>query len=132
MARSTTYTLLLLCRVAVPAMLACVAWWLKQIHTYLQILTQSSFLSWQMHATRSKAFAIHTKKALTNIIYCLAKSGSVGAMVISKNANQIVFDTRTRTAKFLFVCHISLNRILYKLTSHLNRVFLKKTSVETS
>ena len=90
MARSTTYTLLLLCRVAVPAMLACVAWWLKQIHTYLQILTQSSFLSWQMHATRSKAFAIHTKKALTNIIYCLAKSGSVGAMVISKNANQIV------------------------------------------
>ena len=90
MARSTTYTLLLLCRVAVPALLACVAWWLKQIHTYLQILTQSSFLSWQMHATRSKAFAIHTKKALTNIIYCLAKSGSVGAMVISKNANQIV------------------------------------------
>ena len=129
MARSTTYTLLLLCRVAVPAMLACVAWWLKQIHTYLQILTQSSFLSWQMHATRSKAFAIHTKKALTNIIYCLAKSGSVGAMVISKNANQIaciVFVTRTRTTKILFICHIySWNRILLKKN-------LLVTSVELS
>ena len=59
--KGTYYTLLLLCRIAVPATLACVAWWLKQIHTYLQILTQSSFLSWQMHATKSKAFKIHTK-----------------------------------------------------------------------